>query len=123
MFNKPKTQVIIETIIAFIVLLALLTGVTKLFLWFADSIAWRQQKFEETRSIIDKGQSANDVARTNACKSICYNGCAYGTIYLSGCKDRCNRECREDYAGDLGISPDDVQMMNETGKPVLDLVN
>lgn len=46
-----KSQVIIETIVGLLVLLALLIGVTKMFLYFSSSMAQRNAAYESTRNI------------------------------------------------------------------------
>lgn len=74
---KIKSQVIIEIVVGFIVLVMLLVGTTKLFLWFTGQMAARQEKFSRTRVINDKGVSFNSLSPAmKAARDECLARCA-----------------------------------------------
>lgn len=48
---KTKAQVVIETTVAFMVLLALMIGITKVFLYFTGTLAKRQVAYQKLRKV------------------------------------------------------------------------
>jgi len=72
--NKLTSQVILETLAGLMVIFLLLAGVTKLFVWFSNSFAGRQIKFEQTRQIGAKIARADSCTMGNPDSGACGDG-------------------------------------------------
>jgi hypothetical protein len=63
--NPRYGQVILETIVALLILFLLLAGTTKLFVWFGDSLAGRQDAFKSTRVISSEKRATHELNETD----------------------------------------------------------
>lgn len=50
-----KSQVVIETTVAFLVLIGLMIGITKIFLYYTGTMAKRHVAYQELRTVTDDG--------------------------------------------------------------------
>jgi len=90
MFKSEKAQVVIETTVAWIVLLIFLMGATGLFLWFNATMVARQKAYERTR--LAAGRLELDVDLCNECVNReCEAACQSGN--QTTCDNCINREC------------------------------
>ena len=58
--TRHQGQVVIEFVSAFIVLLLLLVGITRIFVWMGSTIIGRNRAFEDTRSAAGYSKTIDD---------------------------------------------------------------